>query len=152
MTSPEIDWSAAVDASMSPNSYLRFFASRRGIPVVLGLEALGFLLVAMLIGMNEYLDLPHRIFGAPATVPRFSEIVVEGGLILILGVAITSASWVALRRLAYLESLLTLCGCCQKVSINGRWITFEAFVAQQDAMQTSHGLCPACFEREMLAE
>jgi hypothetical protein len=59
---------------------------------------------------------------------------------------------VVLHRLAYLESLLTLCGSCQNVCIDGRWIRFEAFVEQQDRIQTSHGVCPTCYEREMLAE
>jgi hypothetical protein len=116
------------------------------------MEALSFVLVAVLIWMNEYLDLPHRLFGAPATVPRFSEVVVEGGLVLILGAVITSVSGALFRRVVYLESLLTLCGSCQKVGVDGRWITYEAFVAQQDQIRTSHSVCPTCFEREMQAE
>jgi hypothetical protein len=137
---------------MGDKAPFRFSVHRHTIPLVLSLEAIGFILIVILIGLNEYLDLPHRLFSAPPHSRRVSEVVLEGGLIVILGVTVIVASWRTLRRLAYLESLLTLCGSCQDISLDGRWIPFEAFIAEQDRIQTSHGLCPTCFEKELVAE
>src|SRR5206468_930273 len=39
----------------------------RAVNEALVLEALGFIFVALLIWVNEYLDLPHLVFGSTAT-------------------------------------------------------------------------------------
>ena len=94
----------------------------RAVNEALLLEALGFIFVALLIWVNEYLDLPH----------------------LLLGAAVTCVSWLTFRRLAYLESLLTLCASCQRVGDEGRWMGFEQFVETRDSTKTTHGMCPDC--------
>src|SRR6185295_5223513 len=94
----------------------------RAVNEALLLEALGFVFVALLIWVNEYLDLPHILLGAP----------------------VTGVSWLTFRRLAYLESLLTLCASCQRVGDEGRWMNFENFVESRDFTETTHGMCPDC--------
>jgi hypothetical protein len=127
---------------------MRSAATRR----VLSLEAAGFAAVDVLIWMNEYLDLPHRLLGAPATPWRPSEVMIEAGFVSALGLAVILVSQLMFRRLAYLESLLILCASCERVSDNGRWMRFEEFVAGRDRRQTTHGMCPDCFDSEMDAE
>ena len=94
----------------------------RAVNEALLLEALGFIFVALLIWVNEYLDLPHMVLGA----------------------AVTGVSWLTFRRLAYLESLLILCAGCQRVGDEGRWLEFELFVESRDSLETTHGMCPDC--------
>ena len=108
------------------------------------LEALAFVLVALLLWVNEYLDLPHLVFGSPASPWRPVEIAIESGFVLLLGAAVTLVSWLTFRRLAYLESLLILCATCQRVGDEGRWMAFEEFVALRDKTETTHGMCPDC--------
>jgi hypothetical protein len=108
------------------------------------LEALAFVLVALLIWVNEYLDLPHRLFGSPASAWRPIEVAIESGFVLLLGAAVTAVSWLTFRRLAYLESLLILCATCQRVGDEGRWMAFEDFVSSRDKVETTHGMCPDC--------
>ena len=116
----------------------------RAVNEALLLEALGFVFVALLIWVNEYLDLPHRLLGAPATPWRPVEVAIESGFVLLLGAAVTGVSWLTFRRLAYLESLLTLCASCQRVGDEGRWMNFEAFIESRDFTQTTHGMCTDC--------
>lgn len=108
------------------------------------LEALGFVFVALLIWVNEYLDLPHLLLGAPVTPMRPVEVAIESGFVLLLGAAVTGVSWLTFRRLAYLESLLILCASCQRVGDEGRWMDFEDFVEARDFTETTHGMCPDC--------
>jgi hypothetical protein len=96
----------------------------RAVNEALLLEALGFIFVALLIWVNEYLDLPHLLLGAPRTPWRPVEVAIESGFVLLLGAAVTGVSWVTFRRLAYLESLLTLCAWRQRVGDAGRWMVF----------------------------
>jgi hypothetical protein len=116
----------------------------RAVVEALVLEALAFIFVALLIWVNEYLDLPHLLFGSPATPWRPVEVAIESGFVCLLGAAVTAVSWLTFRQLAYLESLLTLCAACQRVGDEGRWSPFEAFVAARDRMDTTHGMCPDC--------
>ena len=117
---------------------------KRAVHEALLLEALGFIFVSLLIWVNEYLDLPHRLLGAPATPWRPIEVALESGFVLLLGAAVTGVSWVTFRRLTYLESLLTLCASCQRVGDEGRWMNFEDFVESRDSTATTHGMCPDC--------
>jgi hypothetical protein len=116
----------------------------RAVNEALLLEALGFIFVALLIWVNEYLDLPHLLLGAPSTPWRPVEVAIESGFVLLLGTAVTGVSWLTFRRLAYLESLLTLCAACQRVGDDGRWMPFEMFVQARDRTETTHGICPDC--------
>src|SRR5438046_9182335 len=107
-------------------------------------EDLGFIFVALLIWVNEYLDVSHLVFGSPATPFRSIEVAIESGFVLLLGAAVTGVSWLTFRRLAYLESLLILCASCQRVGDDGRWTGFENFVESRDRLETTHGMCPDC--------
>ena len=116
----------------------------RAVNEALLLEALGFIFVALLIWVNEYLDLPHMLLSAPPTPWRPVEVAIESGFVLLLGAAVTGVSWLTFRRLAYLESLLTLCAACQRVGDEGGWMEFELFVESRDSLETTHGMCPDC--------
>jgi hypothetical protein len=116
----------------------------RAVNEALLLEALGFIFVALLIWVNEYLDIPHLVFGSAPTPFRPVEVAIESGFVLLLGAAVTGVSWLTFRRLAYLESLLILCASCQRVGDEGRWLDFESFVESRDRTATTHGMCPDC--------
>jgi hypothetical protein len=116
----------------------------RAVTETLVLEALAFIFVALLIWVNEYLDLPHLLLDAPATPWRPLQVAIESGFVLLLGAAVTAVSWLTFHRLAYLESLLILCAGCQRVGDEGRWLPFEHFVRSRDRMETTHGMCPDC--------
>ncbi len=116
----------------------------RAVNEALVLEALGFIFVALLIWVNEYLDLPHLVFDSPATPFRAVQVAIESGFVLLLGAGVTGVSWLTFRRLAYLESLLILCASCQRVGDEGRWMGFEDFVESRDRLETTHGMCPDC--------
>jgi hypothetical protein len=115
----------------------------------LSTEIIGFALVILLIWVDEYVDLPHLLLGAPATPMRLSEALLEAGTTLVLGVGVIVASWRKNQRIAYLESLLLICGSCRRVDVNGRWLPFEEYVRQRDHLVTTHGVCPTCFDRQL---
>jgi len=58
---------------------------------VLILETLAFLLVALIIWLDELLDLPHLLFHAPATPLRLAECGLESALTLLLGIGVVPA-------------------------------------------------------------
>jgi hypothetical protein len=113
------------------------------------LEAVGFGLLMFLLVADEVIDLPHLLLGAPRTPIRISELVIEVGATLVMGVGVIVASWRVNRRIACMESLILICGACRRVSADGRWMAFEEYIERRNDRRTTHGVCPACCERMM---
>jgi hypothetical protein len=114
----------------------------------LRIEAAGFVLLCVVIWMNEYWDLPRLLFGAPAGPPRLHEAVTETVVVAAFGAAVVWATARAFARLVYAQALVTMCARCTSVALDGTWMRFEVFLRRRDRLDSSHGLCPACFASE----
>jgi hypothetical protein len=111
----------------------------------LALETAGFLLIIVIIWLDEILDLPHRLFGAAPTPLRVGEGLLESILTLGVGVVIVSITYRALRRIEYLESLVVVCAWCRRVRAdNDEWLTMESFLEREHHSHTTHGICSVC--------
>jgi len=111
---------------------------------LLTVEAIGFILAAVLLWVDELLDLPHLVFGTTATPVNFSESILESIIILVLGAAIMVLTSVLLRRIKYLEGFHIVCASCHQVYDKGEWVQLEAWVTTGSEVNFSHGLCPNC--------
>ncbi len=112
---------------------------RRVFREVLGLEVLAFLTVAVVIWLDELLDLPHLFFQAPPTPFRLAECTLESALTLILGLTVVTVTARAFRRIEYLESLVVMCAWCRRVREGREWLTVEEFLSRQHGARTTHG-------------
>ena len=130
----------------SPNP--AFLSVARGLPLpAIILESAGFLIVICAIWLDELIDLPHFLFGAPITEFRPQEALLESSLALVLGVVIVGYT---VRLVRHLESLIVLCAWCRRVGVDGDWVSMEEFLLMHRA-ETSHGICPECAHR-LIAE
>jgi hypothetical protein len=108
------------------------------------LEGAGFLLIVVIIWMDEILDLPHLLFGAVPTALRLGEAWLESGLTVAVGTVVVSITYRAFRRIEYLESLVVMCAWCRRVRADEEWLTVEAFLERQHNAHTTHGICEGC--------
>lgn len=107
------------------------------------IELLGFGVILGLLWANELLDLPHRLFGDPATQTRLSELAVESlALTLLAGVVLVLTSRL-LMHVAYLENYVVLCAWCRRIRSDQQWLSLEAYLGEHRA-EASHGMCPEC--------
>ena len=113
----------------------------------LALEAAGFLLIIGIIWLDEVLDLPRLLFGAPATPLRPGEGLLESVLTLIVGTVVVTITYRAFRRIEYLESLVVMCAWCRRVRAGDEWLGVERFLEQQHNAHTTHGICETCASR-----
>ena len=123
-------------------------SSRRVVLLI----AFGFVLLALLIWVNELVDTPHHLFRAAKSAHRFEEALLEGALVLLLGVLIVTWARRIVRRVDYLERFVKLCSWCRRVQLGEEWLQVEAFLGRH-AKETTHGMCPEClakFESEQL--
>jgi len=110
----------------------------------LALEAAGFLLIIAIIWLDEILDLPRLLLGAPATPLRLGEGLLESLLTLGVGTVVVSITYRAFRRIEYLQSLVVICAWCRRVRSGDEWLGVELFLEQQHNSHTTHGICDAC--------
>ncbi len=108
------------------------------------LEGAGFLLIVVIIWMDEILDLPRLLFGAAPTPLRLGEAWLESALTVAVATVIVSITYRAFRRIEYLESLVVMCAWCRRVRAQEEWLTVEAFLEWQHNARTTHGICEGC--------
>lgn len=115
---------------------------------VVRLEALAFGLVVAVLWLDELLDLPHRLLGAPPTPVNWHESVLESLLVVALAAAVCRVTARLLVRLRHLEGILPICSACKKIrDEQGSWHAVEAYVAERTEAEFSHGICPECMRR-----
>lgn len=57
-----------------------------------------------------------------------------------LALALTGA-WLLFRRMRELEGLITVCAWTRRVQWQGRWISFEEYLARRFNLRCTHGIC-----------
>ncbi len=108
-----------------------------------------FCVILMTIWLDEFLDLPQRLLGAPATPYRIEEYLLETGLIAIVAIIVIVITFVTLKKIERLEGYLRVCAWCKNVWLDGRWVKFEQYMEAQHALQSTHGICEKCHEKLM---
>ena len=115
---------------------------------VIRLEVAAFALVILTIWLDEWLDLPHRLLGAPGTPFNWQESLLESVFITALGVAIVRVTRLLFARMRHLEGILPICAGCKKIrDEDGHWHAVESYVRERTEAEFSHGICPECAHR-----
>lgn len=95
---------------------------------------------------NEFVDVPHYLFGDTATTwdQRIGEIFIE----LFIFVAVICLEIYLfrklLRRIRILEGFLPICANCKKIRTQDKWEQIENYIAKNSLAEFSHSLCPEC--------
>jgi hypothetical protein len=110
-----------------------------------------FSVILMTIWLDEFLDLPQRLLGAPATPYRIEEYLLETGLIAIVAFIVMAITFVTHKKIERLEGYLRVCAWCKNVWLDGRWVKFEQYMEAQHALRSTHGICERCHEKLMRA-
>ncbi len=119
---------------------------RRHLPKLIRVfELSGFFLVIVVIWLDEIPDLPHLLFGAPATPVNWIESIFETAVVALLAVFVVSITGLLLGRI--LGGILTVCEFCKKIRADGRWIFIDDYVSSHSDADFSHGICPECLEK-----
>ena len=97
--------------------------------------------------VDEFLDIPYHLFGAVKTPINLVEIILETGLLLLLGTFITFLSCRFLERIKYLEGFLRVCTFCKRIRVDNKWIPIDKYIQDHSETMLSHGLCSECMEK-----
>ena len=111
-------------------------------------EILSFLIIIVVIWLDEILDMPHLLFGAAQTPINWVESLFESVIIAIVGVIIISITAKLFQKMKYLEGILPVCASCKKIRDDkGSWHNIENYVRERSEAEFSHGICPECAEK-----
>jgi len=116
---------------------------------ILWIECIGFVLIILLSWLDEFLQLPSRLLGAPPHLPAWRESAMESILTLSVWLVVFEATRRVLRRFHYLEDMLTMCSWCRKLDRAGDWLSLEDYCVKELGVDISHGICPSCGRRLM---
>jgi hypothetical protein len=112
-------------------------------------ELAGFMLVLLAVWLDEVVDLPRLLLGAPATPVRLQESLFESVFVILVGVSVVVGTRWLFRRIKELESYVIVCAWCRRVKVNDRWVSFEQYMSEKGNTMTSHGICETCAEKQI---
>jgi hypothetical protein len=111
-------------------------------------ELIGFSIIILFIWLGEIIDLPHTVFGAPATPVNIIEASYESSMVTALAFLVAVFTRHHLSRLKHLEGFLPVCSFCKKIRIHGSWIPLDEFIQNNTAAEISHSLCDDCMREQ----
>lgn len=112
---------------------------------ILWYEAIGFSAILAISWANELEGFARSLLGG-VYASNWQDAAVDSFIILLVAVPTIFLSWRISKRLYYLEGFLRMCAWCRKVGEDDEWITIEEFVEKTLETQTSHGICPECYQ------
>lgn len=115
---------------------------------ILRQEAIGFSLIIALAWAAEAFQLPHLIYGEPASV-NWHRALLRTVVVLVIWAWVHLVTKRLLKRLHHLEEFLLVCSWCRKVGHEGKWLTTEEYFGSKFKAETSHGICPECAQKTM---
>jgi hypothetical protein len=109
-------------------------------------QFLAFLILLLLIWLNETMDLSALWFGTPPSpLNWFRGSVLTIATILI---AIVTVGHTYLQQRRIIQGLLTVCSYCHKIRLDHEsWEQLDQYISDHSLAVITHGMCPVCYER-----
>jgi hypothetical protein len=129
------------------------FRVQKQVPIssVLRVQSIGFLAIIGFSWFNEFVDLRSLIFGNHPYISDFRESALEMLLVLAVWFLVVGATRRVIQRVHYLEGFPRVCAWCHHISFKSRWVRLEEFLKREFDTPTTHGICPACMQKQKAA-
>lgn len=118
---------------------------RLGFARVAFWQWMSFVIMLLVIWVDEILDLSSLWFGTPPHEPE-----VFRGFALTIGTLVTAIitvgyTYVLQKRI--ISGLLTVCSHCRKIRVGAdMWEQLDEFISEHSLASISHGICPHCYD------
>lgn len=120
--------------------------TKDGLSAVAFWQLMTFLVLLLLIWLNEIIDLAGLWFGASPSPPS-----VFRGCVLTIGtivVAIVTVGHTYMQQKQIISGLLIVCSSCRKIRVNAElWGQLDDYISEHSVAVISHGICPTCFDQ-----
>jgi hypothetical protein len=110
-------------------------------------EMVMFVFILAVIGLDEFVDMPHFLLGAIPKPSRMEEFIIEAGSVTIVAILVIAGTVLQLRRIDRIEKFLRVCAWCKKIWVGDRWVVFEEYIKKEHMLKSSHGICSECADK-----
>jgi hypothetical protein len=114
---------------------------------VLWYVSFGFALMILLSWLDELIGLSRIVFGGEPHVSDWRDATMQSLLIITVWVVVLLVMKKLVAHLLYLEGFLKICAWCRRVGYEDKWLPLERYFEESFHVETSHGMCPECFEK-----
>ncbi len=109
-------------------------------------QLLVFVLLLLLIWVNEMLDITALLFQVPRRAPDTMRACMASAGLLIGAVILVGNTYLQQRRLV--KGLLTICSYCKRIRLPDElWQRIEEYIGRRSSIQFTHSVCPDCLAR-----
>lgn len=107
-----------------------------------------FLLLLLMVWVNEIFDLQARVYGTDPSPPNYFRAAFISACV--IAAAIITVGNTYLKQKKILAGLVTVCAKCHKVEIDGNiWHDIESCISDYSHLAISHGFCQDCHADEV---
>lgn len=122
--------------------------ARDGLAYVALWQFMAFLVLILLVWVNEILDLFSLLLGGVRQPPDFMRACLATSGVLLAAVITVGHTYIQQRKI--ISGLLTICSYCHRIRIDQEvWQRVEEYISRHGMVQFSHGICPECFRSAM---
>jgi hypothetical protein len=120
--------------------------TRDGLTAVAFWQLMTFMMLILLIWLNEITDLAALWFGSsPSTPSIFRGCVLTIGTIV---VAVVTVGHTYIQQKQIISGLLIVCSTCRKIRVDTElWGHLDDYISEHSVAVISHGICPHCFDK-----
>lgn len=119
---------------------------RHGFAFIAFWQFMAFLMLILLVWVNEVLDLASLLWGTSPVSPNIFRGAVLSAGVLITAVITVGHTYEQQKRV--IRGCLTVCSRCKRVRLDrAAWERLEEYVARNSNLTFTHGVCPECFAK-----
>ena len=117
----------------------------RGFAYVAGWQCLAFIMLLLLVWVNETLDMSSLLFGLARAEPDITRGCLLSAGVFIGAIVIVGNTYLQQKRI--ISGLLTICSYCHKIRIDEQtWQRIEDYMSKYSPVLFTHGVCPECYD------
>lgn len=112
------------------------------------IEIMGFLAVIIMLWLDELIDIPHLVFGAPKTPVNIIESLFETLMAAALCFIVVTITHRLLNKMKVMEGILPICSFCKRIRTSEKtWVAIESYIGKSSNADFSHTVCPDCMRK-----
>ena len=109
-------------------------------------QFLAFLVLILVIWVNEIVDLGALWFGCPPTPPDLFRGFALTAAVIVIAIITVGHTYEQEKRA--IRGLLTVCSYCHRIRMHHEvWARMEEYLSEHSLALISHGVCPECLTR-----
>lgn len=111
-------------------------------------QMMSFLVLLLLVWVNELLDLSNLLWDSPKSSPSLTRGCLSSAGVLLGMIVTIGHTYVQHRNI--ISGVLTICSYCHRIRIDQEiWQRIEHYVTSNSSFMLSHGICPDCYGKVM---